>query len=157
MILKFTVFGNYTYQYYLKLATCILLPFTWYCFNFLVVAVHSVHWLLLHSIRLKCALTSSILSFWMYSKAMIKPYPKSFKAKWHLSIYARNNRKNKRLPGLFIKPIQYGFWVPQRLWTYSDLVSHNLLKNQNPTTPKKIIPAIFYLFYSCSSINLRHV
>lgn len=33
----------------------------------------------------------------------------------------------------------------------------SLLKNQNPMTPKKTIPTIVDLLYSCSSINHRHI
>lgn len=92
----------------------ILVPFTWKSFNFLVVDLHSVHWLLLLSVRLKCNLTCFLLV--NFSKVMINHILNLLMlSDIYLFMPGIKLRNNKSVLALSMKPIQYGFWVSQGL------------------------------------------
>lgn len=99
--------------------------------SFFVVDIHWEHWIIyiyiyMHTVLLsllKWTLMLSIFPLWIYPKTIVKIYPKFFKTKSNLYVYARNHthKEEKKVPCLYV--IHYGFWMLQLFWTSSNLVS----------------------------------
>lgn len=84
--------------------------------SFFVVDIHWEHWILyiyiyMHTVLLsllKWTLMLSIFPLWIYSKTIVKIYPKFFKTKSNLYVYARNHTHKEEKSAMFVC---YSLWI----------------------------------------------